>query len=101
MTDSNVPDRLAVARSLAMQVRRARAGHGGHHRTISTGSASEVSWAVDGAMRIMIVACPPMRTSTSDAPACFAARIARATSAWVMLAARRAMAATGKSSYRR
>jgi hypothetical protein len=32
---------------------------------------------------------PPTRTSTSAAPACFAARMTRATSAWVMPAARR------------
>jgi hypothetical protein len=41
-------------------------------------------------MRTKIVA-PPTRTSTSAAPACFAARIARAMSAWVTAAGRRLM----------
>ena len=84
-----------------MQVWRARAGHVCHHKTISSRCTRAVSETVDGAIRIMIVACPPTRTSTSDAPVCLAARMARARSACVMLAGRPAMVATEKSSYRR
>ena len=41
---------------------------------------------MDGANRIKKDAWSPTRTSTSAAPSCFAARMTRATSAWVMVA---------------
>src|SRR5262249_4271714 len=45
---------------------------------------------VDG-LRRTITDCSPTGTMTSVAPACFAARMIRATSAWVMAAGRRLM----------
>src|SRR5262249_34708809 len=77
--DPHIPDGPTMPGNLPVQVRRARAGHGLHHRTISPDSSSVRSTPVD--KRITIVERPPVRISTSAAPACLAARIARATSA--------------------
>src|SRR5262245_11661344 len=71
-------------------MRRARAGHRVDHRTISSGCSRPGTVVPVDDTRIMIAPRSPMRTSISAAPACFAARIARAISAWVMLAGRRA-----------
>src|SRR5262245_55737277 len=86
---AHIPGDFAVAGNLPLQMRRARAGHVVYHRTISPGGSSGLSAPVDDFKRITIDDCSPMRTSTSAAPVCLAARIARATSAWVMAAGRR------------
>jgi hypothetical protein len=102
MSDAHVPSSSTVARSLSVQMRGARAGHVGNHRMISADcSRPGASVPVDGEMRIMITLRSPIRTSTSAAPDCFAARIARAMSAWVTVAGRRAMITARKSAYGR
>src|SRR5262245_23396558 len=92
---TEVPSNRTVSGARAPQVRRARAGHGVYHRTISPTGSSGFSVPVDEFSRIIIEDCPPMRTSTSTAPVCLAARIARATSAWVMVAGRRGIVGHG------
>ncbi len=72
--NAHIPNGLAVPGDLPMQVWRARAGHGVHHRMICPGSSTEIFSPVDGEMRMIILECSPTRTSTSAAPACFAAR---------------------------
>ena len=110
LADTHIPNGFSMPGDFPMQVRRARAWHGADHRTISEDSSrAGIAVPVDGAMRIMIASRSPMRTSTSLAPTCFAARIARAISACVMLAGRRLMGrrasgtwtAGGKRAYRR
>src|SRR5262245_33941082 len=80
-------------------MRRSRAGHGLDHRTISADSSSPVCGPVDELSRITILDFPTC-TSTSVAPACLAARTARAMSAWVMRAGRRLMAPSSPGSMR-
>ena len=97
--DAHVPDGLTVSGDLPVQTGWARTWHGGDHRTMSLGSSSTIFSSVDGLMRMMILEWSPTRTSTSAAPACFAARIARATSACVRAAGRRLMSATENRTY--
>src|SRR4029077_12304295 len=77
LTDPDIPDGLVMARDLPMQVRRARAGHVVHYRTISSDSATDFS----GTSGIRIDASSPIFTSISVTPAFLAARIARSISA--------------------
>ena len=74
--------------NLPLQMWRSRARHGVHQKMISPVGSSPLSGVVDGAKRTIKV-CSPTYTTTSDAPACFAARITRATSACVIWAGRR------------
>src|SRR5262249_41846052 len=91
LADSDIPDGLTVPGDLPVQVRWSRARHDFHHRTISAACSSSCAFVSVDERRIMIASRSPMRTSTSTAPTCFAARITRAMSAWVMLAGRRLM----------
>ena len=86
---ADIPNGPAVARRLAVHVERSRARHRDHQRTISLAGSSVVASLVDDAIRMTIFEPSALRISTSAAPACFAARIARATSACVIAAGRR------------
>ena len=81
LADAHIPDRLAVSGYLPVQMGRARAWHGLNHRTISAACSTATFSPVDGPMRMMMASRSPIRISTSLAPACFAARRARAISA--------------------
>jgi hypothetical protein len=70
----HVPNRLAVTCSLMTEIGRAGAGHGRYHKTISSSRSSGFSMAVD-CPSLTITDCSPIFTTTSDAPACFAARL--------------------------
>src|SRR5687768_1237779 len=85
--DTNVPDELTVAGSFALQILGAGAGHVGHHKmtSISCAIPSGLWVCVDDGERLILIV-PSGMTSTQPAPACFAARIALATSACVMRA---------------
>jgi len=89
LPDSAIPNDAAVPCLFGDQMRRPRAGHSVNHRTMSPTGSSGVSCPVDEFSRISIEECLSTRTSTSAAPVCFAARIARAISAWVRVAGRR------------
>src|SRR5262249_26663731 len=92
LADTHIPNGFSMPGDFPVQVRWARAWHVDNHRTISADcSRLGASVPVDDKRRIMIRACSPTRTSTSAAPACLAARSARAMSAWVTVAGRRAM----------
>ena len=79
----HVPNRLAVTCSLMTEKGRRGRGMVVITRTISSSGSSGFSMAVD-CPSLTITDCSPIFTTTSDAPACFAARIMRATSAWVI-----------------
>jgi hypothetical protein len=64
-----------------MEVRRARAGHAGNQSTTSRSGSTGCAGFSGPYKQILIV--PSGSNSTVPAPACFAARIVRATSAWV------------------
>ena len=63
-------------------------GHSVNHSVICSNFSSTVSGIVDGESLITMDAAP-IRSSTSGAPVCLAALIARAISACVMVAGRR------------
>jgi hypothetical protein len=85
---AHVPHGRAVPGRLAVQVRGSGPGHRCHQRITSSSGARGGSLAVDCEMR-MISSSPSLHlTTTSLAPACFAARTARARSAWVNAAGR-------------
>src|SRR5262245_23393674 len=88
ITNAHIPDTLLMACGLMAQMRRPRVGHSGYHRVIFSGLSKAVSAVVDGESRTMIEV-PPVRTSTSAAPVCLAALIARAISACVNAGFRR------------
>ena len=87
-THAHVPHNSAMACHLPDEMGRSWTRHGVDHRTISSGSATGTSMPVDGVSRT-ISDWSPTLTTTSLAPACLAARITRATSAWVSYAGRR------------
>jgi hypothetical protein len=87
-TQANIPNGLTVPSNLPMEVRRPWARHRIYHRTISSAGASGMWAPVDDVSRT-ITDWSPTLTTTSIAPACLAARITRAMSAWVREAGRR------------
>ena len=88
VTFADVPDGFPMLGGLAMEMRGARSGHSLNHRTIPSSDSRAFSRPVDLSKRT-IMDWPPSFISTSDAPACFAARITRAISACVIWAGRR------------
>jgi hypothetical protein len=64
-----------------VKVRRARAGHAGNQSTTSRSGSTGGAGFSGPSKQILIL--PSGSSSTVPAPACFAARIDRATSAWV------------------
>ena len=72
-----------------MEVWRARAGHIGNQSTTSRAGSTRCAGFSPPSRQILIV--PSGSNSTVPAPACLAARIVRATSAWVKRAAVRLM----------
>jgi hypothetical protein len=68
-----------------MEVRWARAGHAWNQSTISRSGSTDFKGFSSPPRQILIV--PSGSSSTTLAPACLAARIDRATSAWVKRAA--------------
>ena len=84
LSDANVPHGFTVPGELAVKVRRPLAGHGGDQRTISRGGATvSCCFSPDSSGLSSILIVPSGRIRTAPAPVCCAARIARATSAWV------------------
>src|ERR1700754_992501 len=82
--DAHVPIRLAVASDFALKMRGAGAGHNLYHSIISpSGSSPFCKEFSDRPSKRTIKDCSPIFTTTSLAPACFAARITRAISACV------------------
>src|SRR4029077_9350474 len=84
LAESHIPDGVAVTVRLSVQMRWARARH---HRTTSSGRVSTGLFPPSRGMWIV----PSGRPSPPLAPACFAARSARAMSACVVRAAVRAI----------
>src|ERR1700680_2099765 len=81
LADTDIPDHLAVAVGFPMEVRRARAGDAWNQSTISRSGSTGCAAFSGPSRQILIV--PSGSNSTAPAPACLAARIVRATSAWV------------------